>query len=100
MSQYLDWKVGDRVVCVDANVKGPFHKPLVKGRVYTIRKILAHPKTDDIGVTLDEIVNDIHPTCGLERCYEIRRFRKVQPRKTDIGIFTAMLHSADQKVRA
>lgn len=100
MTGYLDWKVGDRVVCVDARGKWARHKPIRAKGIYTIRAIWAHPDTGEVGVTLNEVSNDIHPTYGLERGYEARRFRKVAPRKTSIAQFEAMLHSNRQTVDA
>lgn len=97
---YRDWHVGMRVVCVDAEGSRTRHKPLSRGAIYTIRKIWAHPATGAIGVLLDEITNDIHPHYKMERGYEAQRFRPVRVRKTDISIFTAMLHDQHQKVSA
>lgn len=103
MSQYLDWKVGDRVVYAPSDptrARGKRHKPLTVGRVYTIREMLGHPLTGEVGVMLAEVVNTIHPAYGRERGYYARSFRKVQSRKTDISIFTAMLHDKRSKVGA
>lgn len=97
---YLDWHVGMKVVCVDAVLPGKHHKPLLKGSVYTIRSFWVHPTTGAIGITLMEIVNDIHPGYQMERGYAPRRFRPVETRKTDISVFTAMLHGTDRKVDA
>lgn len=99
MSSYLNWHVGMKVVCVSKN-KGLRHKPIYEGRVYTIRKVWSHPKTGEIGVLLQEVVNEIHPIYKMERGYGARRFRPLVTRKTDISIFTAMLHGTDQTVDA
>lgn len=96
---YLDWHVGMKVVCVSAD-SGSRHKPIFEGRVYTIRRVWPHPLTREIGVLLQEVVNEIHPSYGIERGYRAKRFRPVQTRKTNIAIFTAMLDGAKERERA
>lgn len=72
-------KIGSLVVCVDSsNLKRPDHvKPLVKGKIYTIRSINKYP--DGYGATLDEVVNEkvIFTTGLLEPVYNIIRFREL-----------------------
>lgn len=101
-----DWvktaKVGDRVVCVDDQFPGnSFYAQTntpAKGQTYTIRGIFPvfHEDKEHICLRLMEIVNP-------ERDYEIgvvepgflvRRFRPVEPRKTDISVLTVLLSSA------
>jgi hypothetical protein len=94
---YASWHVGMKVVCVDAKPRDTnsawFGDAPIEGKVYTISRLFL----DDEG----------EPVCAfeeLERCpdavregcvgYGCWRFRPVQPRKTDISIFTTMLHDA------
>lgn len=90
---YADWKVGDRVVCVDAsNMDFRQGEELPKqGSVYTIREIRDLGR--GVAVRLNEIVNPpkVYRPGVMECGFFARRFRKVQPRKTDIAIFKAML---------
>lgn len=100
---YLDWKVGDRVQCVDNGgaIGRWWNDAPVVGKIYTIRSIhLDH--RGDVTVWLNEIQRDPRaiqehgPLVG----YYPRRFRKVQPRKTSIAIFEAMLHGNRSEVDA
>lgn len=104
MTKYLDWKVGDRVVYAPPPAfsppQGSKHKPLVVGKVYSLREIILHPLTGDVGVLLAEVVNSIHPAFDTERGYYANSFRKVEPRKTDISLFTAMLNRTDVREEA
>jgi len=97
---YLDWKVGDRVVCVDARWAGALISPLTERQVYTV--IGTGPNGRGIGpdgryttgieVFLGEVTN---PDGGGG--FLSRRFRKIQPRKTSIAIFERMLIPSKQK---
>lgn len=99
MSQYLDWKVGDKVVCVDDAENGAYDSPefvavggldgLRKDAVYTIRSVGPDPEDGFLSVWLEEIYRQTFR--GVETGYAIQRFRKVQPRKTSIAIFERML---------
>lgn len=103
MTSYLDWQVGDRVVChrdprptfKKWNPVG-FAKPEV-GKVYTLREIFAETRFRNsrgaVYVRLAEIVNQpVDTFVGLyEPAFAASLFRKVQPRKTSIAIFKAML---------
>jgi len=107
MSAYRDWKVGDKVVCLQTwfepcggygDEVGP-----VEGVIYTIREIgyLSPSIPGKVHVRLCEIVNKARPcqVVGIwEQTFRASRFRPVQKRKTDISIFTAML--TDNKVDA
>lgn len=114
---YLDWKVGDKVVCVDADpahfrpdpdlfeiVPDEFGLGLVEGRVYRLSDIYVDPDFKEIMVCVEGVVRS--PTeddlaVGVTNPgFDTRRFRKVQPRKTDIAIFTAMLDPSRQQVDA
>lgn len=96
---YLDWHVGMKVVCVDARIKNTFVARLTENETYTIRAMFVSPTSGKIGVRLVGIANGIHRS-GIERGYRASRFRPLVTRKTDISIFTAMLHGTDQVVDA
>lgn len=107
---YLDWKVGDRVVFVGYPGKSgmfpnggkqikrvPF---LDVGQEYTIMDMCVRPRYATgrwagpsifVGFVDAEHGSVWHHHSG---------FRKVQPRKTDISIFTAMLDGTKTKVPA
>lgn len=90
MSEYRDWKTGDRVVCVyDSGTP-----QLVVGRFYTIAEFDRTPgyctamgAACDFGILLREV----RPNAG-KRSFAPMRFRKVQSRKTDISIFHSILN--------
>ena len=99
---YVDWKVGDKVVCVDDTlgnysswkVADECMDGLVAGRVYTIRRV---------GVfagTLCVWLREIHRPLRGRLCrqfgeigFAAARFRPVQTRKTDISVFTRILNN-------
>lgn len=93
MTQYLDWKVGDRVVCVDDNDV----RFLEAGKEYTIAAIRAGTFTSRCG-TLVEGVGIQLKEDGSPYYYFARRFRKVQPRKTSIAIFERLLNTQSNEV--
>lgn len=76
------FKVGQKVVCVDAS-PDPFGRALQvkKGQVYTVSAVLC----GGIGITLVEI------SCTDAHGWWASRFRPVVERKTDISVFQAML---------
>jgi hypothetical protein len=97
---YHDWHVGMKVVCIDPTwgTTGRIQQhccPILpeKGGVYTIRTIelrvvvIGHPP--QILIRLAEILNPV--IRGSEAVFFASKFRPVQPRATDISIFTAML---------
>lgn len=94
-----DWiktaKVGDRVVCIDATVSVSGRLVLdclSVGAIYTISSL--EENHDGIAVDLKECpypFRDPIPGYLFEIGYRASRFRPVQPRKTDITIFTDML---------
>lgn len=104
MSGYLDWQVGDRVVCVDdqwsgwgLQVRNGIACPLICGSMYTISRIgpsagIYERSSIRLAIHLCEVD---HPN-GVG--FNVARFRKVQPRKTNIAIFTAMLHDNKEHV--
>lgn len=98
---YLDWKVGDQVVCVE---DGPINSGhgldptgLVRGCIYTIRWIgeyyFGAISETKVAVRLNEYVRD-----PFDSPVGARRFRKVQPRKTDISIFQRILDNPKVKI--
>lgn len=78
-------KVGSLVVCVRCFVGNEEAKPVVKGKIYTVRDILY--VDGDYGVMLDEIVNDLaeYREGVLEPAYTIDRFRELDT-PTEISI--------------
>jgi hypothetical protein len=115
VSSYLNWHVGMKVVCANADGKRIYgdsfkpqdngeQKPKV-GKVYTIRALMAFG--GGVYLHLDEVHNSprhyLFPdgVCRhVETPWHASYFRPVQTRKTDISIFTAMLHGTDQTVDA
>lgn len=93
-----NFHVGQNVVCIDDRWQKPPDHPLdippnrpVKGRVYTIRKIVKD-QHDHIGLKLEEVVND--PVTLDNKLYEEQSFRHeaFRPCKTtSLDVFTAML---------
>lgn len=117
---YLDWHVGMKVVCVadpdrialmQARVPGSNYP--ANNRVYTIREIRDDAQwrhgEHRIVVLLHEIDNshligkgfpENKAYCYVEPGFNANGFRPLVTRKTDISIFTAMLHGTDQTVDA
>jgi len=86
MSEYLDWKVGDKICCIndDDDPQGKAVK-IIKNKVYSISETqFAHSRFTNTETILLEVME----VGGL---YDAIRFRKVQKRKTDISVFQAML---------
>jgi hypothetical protein len=96
---YLNWKVGDKVVCLK-NGKWSGLQPdesfPVYGGIYTIRNI--EPHKDEVYIRLEEVVNPgDYEDC--EECqFWAKHFRPVQTRKTDISIFTALLTPSEDDI--
>ncbi len=97
MSNYLDWKVGDKVQLVDRGALRPEVYRCgevlpTKGTVYTIRN-MSFDKTWDLAtLQLVEIVNEVSQYG--HKSYEVgffaKAFRKID-RQTNIDIFKKML---------
>ena len=101
----MTFRVGQKVVCVDAGSTGKYtpwrHSDdvhgLTEGVVYTIRAVGSFRGLRD-NVWLAEIHR---PLCaGREYPYAAARFRPVVERKTDISVFTAMLNPSQVTVDA
>lgn len=105
MTQYLDWKVGDRVVCIDDSPAPGFDTDmdgLRADHVYTIRKIApmhaGHSEDGKISVWLSEIYRPLRSHEKAEIGFNPARFRKVHPRKTSIAIFERLLNTQNNEV--
>lgn len=100
-------KPGDKVVCIrDDFLEGYAHietRPVVGG-IYTIREIDPnYPKAKSaclVALRLVEIRNPVLPYIEgeYEAAWNYERFRPVEPRKTDISIFTDMLKTVGKPV--
>lgn len=88
------WHIGQRVVCVDDKGVQPIVKPLIKGRIYTIREITNYSTG---GFRLHEIHNEPCSTTHgfLEVSYKARRFRPIDEKRIDI--FRAMLKNKEKE---
>ncbi len=107
---YRDWHVGMKVVCIapiqNRTAYGDELIPAV-GHVYTIRLMGVCGWSGTVTIYLSELVNpereyDLPNGSQIqgEPGFAAKHFRPVQPRKTDISIFTAMLTGKKQKVPA
>lgn len=104
MSQYLDWKVGDRVVCIDdlwenKNTHSGRAYPEC-GRVYTIASMAVDIVVHGVlcrGLWIG--VSEVSGNWDGEPEFSAKCFRKVQPRETDISCFTALLNGAKERER-
>lgn len=109
MGWWLNAKPGDRVVCVVdwdfltklAALGDGIRLPLV-GVTYTIREIIV--RFDQVCLRLEEIQNEVmvygdldHPD---EQSFLASRFKPLQPLKTDISVFAAMLTVSPAKADA
>lgn len=67
--------------------------PLIFGRVYTIREVITHPETGEVGMYLHGVVNEIHPKYLLENGYVISAFRPLVTRtqEQDMELLTPLL---------
>ena len=104
---FRDWQVGDRVVCVDGDWYYPPASgrpwPLVTGEVYTIANIgkgCGFYRSFVHGVVIDlvEVKNPDDPYLETPG-FNASRFRKVEPRKTDISVFERFLLNPNAPVR-
>jgi len=101
------FRVGQKVVCVDASKRGTlgsvnYDRPqLTKGAVYTIRELDGCDGYHAVRlVEIVEPILDIWIDRGpSEPAWYSGRFRPIVERKTDISIFKAMLTPAGKKER-
>lgn len=110
MSAYRDWFVGMRVVCIDASLRRdltPYPVApdrdldgLTERRIYTVRSVGLYRGA--LVVWLAEIIRRVRRNEEEfgEAGFAIERFRPVQPRATDISMFTSMLTGAKERERA
>lgn len=96
------FKIGQKVVLVDASgwdahdyILWDYPK---QGDVYTIREIVPIAELGFNCLRLEEIRNEPARSREIgelmEPCFRASRFRPLAEKKTDISIFTAMLHEA------
>jgi hypothetical protein len=93
---YLNWKAGDRIVCIK---RGGWRQTY--GETYSG----VHPKYGEICTISRIVLREEVPFVFLEEyhpfnTYKAENFRPVQPRQSDISIFTAMLNPKKQVVDA
>lgn len=94
----MTFRIGQKVVCVDASVHGPDSIRLCKGAIYTVGDIdPARDRFDEIGLIVCEIEMKRHN--GWSASFRASRFRPVVERKTDISIFTEILRKASKPAR-
>lgn len=90
----MTFRVGQKVVCVNAELRGwmlqHLSDGLVKGKIYTIRSFDRDFESKEWGVRLVEITADIH-WAGHEFGFYPDRFRPLVEKKTSIEIFQRML---------
>ncbi len=104
----MNFRVGQKVVCVDDSVVVGFPKGgmLMRGHVYTVRQIGTTVR-GEVGVHLNEVRLTSEPGCVgivsgkpyIDAFYRAARFRPAVERKTDISIFTAILNRRPETVR-
>jgi hypothetical protein len=98
--------VGQKVVRISGPETSPDGSIMPKiGSIYTIRSIEDRSAGEPVwkaglAVTLAEIVSAIHPATGKEYAFLSTNFRPVVEKKTDISIFTEMLHQTPVPVDA
>lgn len=96
-----DWRLGQKIVCIDDNFIRDSKILPIKGKVYTIRHIY---DDGEIAFLLREIVNEKRDNfIGyegqlLEPGFFATRFRPVTTKKTSIDVFTAMLRPVGEMV--
>jgi hypothetical protein len=96
----MTFRVGQKVVCVDASVgKNIAIKLLVVGHVYTIKRISHGYSDGGYGLHMAELP-ELYSALGQTIGWAFDRFRPIVERKTDISIFTAMLNPTKQGVNA
>ena len=101
MSWIQTAKVGDRVVCLrddyithDGRLcKDVYNVPAI-GRVYTIRTIEVY--VYGVYLRFVEVNNDL--VGGYEPDFHWAGFRPVQPRVTDISVFTRLLNAVPSEM--
>lgn len=85
---YTSWYVGMKVVCIETEDDPEPPNP-VYGEIYTISWIGVGVDGPAVLIDLLELPNPENEE--FDRGYLASAFRRVQTRKTDISVFTAML---------
>jgi hypothetical protein len=108
MSWYRTAKPGDKIVCVDDEIRS-VHWPLCaaagcifpeKDRIYSIRHIGYSDFKKSWQLRLAEIINPsviVAPWRPGEPTFNVRRFRPLVSPPTDIAIFKEILKGAHQR---
>jgi len=103
MSWIQKAKIGDKVVCekVDPVLGTSWHasERLQAGKVYTIASIWLCENRVVFDFDEQKRSDEACAFYGMKLGYGAWRFRPVQPRKSDISIFTDMLKAVDQPVK-
>lgn len=93
--------VGQKVVCINDNFNGGFGDETdpVKGGIYTIRDIRPWRNGHDAGFLFFEINNLArHYEGGFMECsYNVKKFKPLEERKTDISSLVALLNPINHK---
>ena len=82
-------RIGAKCICIKGFKGRNGWPPIVEGQQYTVREIVIHPETGEMGVRLEGII------CGLcefhiEKAWEATRFRPVISQSEDIALFHAL----------
>jgi hypothetical protein len=94
------FRVGQKVVCIrGTGARVPYRNQVVvgpmRGSVYTVRALQESDQGEEM-LLLEELINPLFVD-GLEFDFSADRFRPVVERKTDITVFTEILHKASRK---
>lgn len=96
MTNFTSWHAGMRVVCVGHPSRGEPPPFPVFNKVYTLKRIWKVRDRNKVLIDLVELPAKRAP--GYYTGYRAACFRPVHERKTDISIFTAMLHDKKERV--
>ena len=104
---YLDWKPGDRLVCVDATPPPLmalwfFRNWIRSGQSYTMRQLIIPAPggpNPGPGVYLAEIRNPIEPESGFEYGYLAYRFEKLEEGTVALPVRAEPLKTAPGRAR-
>ena len=104
---YLDWKPGDRLVCVDATPPPLaalwfFRSWIRSGQSYTLRQLIIPAPggpNPGPGVYLAEIRNPIEPESGFEYGYLAYRFEKLEEGTVALPARAEPWETALQRIR-
>lgn len=95
----MTFRVGQKVVCVDATRYGPNSSMLREGAVYTIASVDGHEDFHgEYGVLLVEVTPT--PAQGWREGFRASRFRPIVERKTDISFAHEILRKATKPARS